>query len=145
MAYVNIASVQQGENASDETEQTAELGDSLQAENLETLKLDPKMKKILQKYKKVFDKLPKGLPPFRETVGHTIPLQDGAAPPYRAPYRLSPLERREVQKQIQELLENNFIQPSKSPYGSPVLFVQKKDGTLRMCIDYRALNKLTTS
>ena len=70
-------------------------------------------------------------------------MQPGSAPPYRAQYRLSPLEQREVQKQIQDLLEDNSIEPSKSPYGSPVLFVQKKDGTLRMCIDYRALNKIT--
>ena len=101
------------------------------------------MDEILKKYSSVFKPLPKGLPPYREITGHTIPLQPGSAPPYRAPYRLSPLEQREVQKQIQELLENKSIQPSKSPYGSPVLFVQKKDGTLRMCIDYRALNKIT--
>ena len=108
-------------------------------------KVDPKhLKRLLDEYKIVFEPLPPGLPPFRDTTGHTIPLQEGAQPPYRAPYRFSPLEHREVKKQIMELLENKFIQPSKSPYGSPVLFVQKKDGTLRMCNDYRAPNKLTT-
>ena len=102
-----------------------------------------KLKQLLDEYEMVFEPLPKKLPPSRDITGHTIPLQPGASPPYRAPYRLSPLELKEVKKQIQELLENKFIQPSRSPYGSPVLFVQKKDGTLRMCIDYRALNKIT--
>ena len=106
--------------------------------------IDPgNLDKLLKNYSTIFQPLPKGLPPFREATGHTIPLQSGAAPRYRSPYRMSPLELREVKKQIEELLEQGFIQPSRSPYGSPVLFVQKKDGSLRMCIDYRAVNKLT--
>ena len=94
------------------------------------------LEELLKKYEVVFQPLPKGLPPFRDVTGHAIPLQPGAIPPYRAPYRFSPLEHREGKIQIKELLEGNRIRPSRSPYGAPVLFVQKKDGTLRMRIDY---------
>ncbi|GKC69612.1 putative reverse transcriptase domain-containing protein, partial [Tanacetum coccineum] len=66
-----------------------------------------------------------------------------AAPVARAPYRLAPSEMRELSVQLQELLEKGFILPSSSPRGAPVLFVKKKDGSFRMCIDYRELNKLT--
>ena len=62
---------------------------------------------------------------------------------YRDPYRLSPLEIAEVKKQIEELLRKGWIEDSQSPYGASILFVAKKDGSLRMCIDYRALNQLT--
>ncbi|GKD29082.1 putative reverse transcriptase domain-containing protein [Tanacetum coccineum] len=67
----------------------------------------------------------------------------GAAPVARAPYRLAPSEMKELLVQLQELLEKGFIRPSSSPWGAPVLFVKKKDGSFRMCIDYRELNKLT--
>ncbi|GJS22851.1 putative reverse transcriptase domain-containing protein [Tanacetum coccineum] len=67
----------------------------------------------------------------------------GAAPVARTPYRLAPSEMRELSVQLQELLEKGFIRPSSSPWGAPVLFVKKKDGSFRMCIDYRELNKLT--
>ncbi|GKC68102.1 putative reverse transcriptase domain-containing protein [Tanacetum coccineum] len=67
----------------------------------------------------------------------------GAAPVARAPYRLAPSEMKELSKQLQELLEKGFIRSSSSPWGAPVLFVKKKDGSFRMCIDYRELNKLT--
>nr|GEU94792.1 putative reverse transcriptase domain-containing protein [Tanacetum cinerariifolium] len=67
----------------------------------------------------------------------------GAAPVARAPYRLAPSEMKELAKQLQELSEKGFIRPSSSPWGAPVLFVKKKDGSFRMCIDYRELNKLT--
>jgi hypothetical protein len=67
----------------------------------------------------------------------------GMAPPAKAPYRMSHEELKDVKVQLEELLAKGYIKPSKSPYGAPVLFVHKKDGTLRMCVDYRALNKVT--
>lgn len=97
---------------------------------------------LLTSYADVFAELPAGLPPDRG-VGHTIPLQEGAKPPFRNLYRLSPLEQAEVKKQVTDLLAKGWIQPSTSPYGAPVLFVGKPDGSLRMCVDYRALNALT--
>ncbi|GJW95222.1 putative reverse transcriptase domain-containing protein [Tanacetum coccineum] len=63
--------------------------------------------------------------------------------PARAPYRLTPFEMKELSEQLQELSDKGFIRPSSSPWGSPVLFVKKKDGSFRMCINYRELNKLT--
>ena len=70
-------------------------------------------------------------------------LVPGSTPPSQATYRMSPKELDELKQQLQELSDHGFIQPSKSPYGAPVLFVKKKDGSIRMCIDYRALNKIT--
>ena len=142
VAYVKCADEPGGKRTPSPTGKTSEQQPSLAAEH-QTLASSEQVEKLLDKYSTVFQPLPKGLPPFQDITGHTIPLQPGSIPPYRSPYRLSPLEQREVKKQIQELLESKFIQPSRSPYGSPVLFVQKKDGTLRMCIDYRALNKQT--
>ncbi|GJW62522.1 putative reverse transcriptase domain-containing protein [Tanacetum coccineum] len=70
-------------------------------------------------------------------------MEKGVAPVARAPYRLAPLEMEELSTQLQELSDKGFIRPSSSPWGAPVLFVKKKDGSFRMCIDYRELNKLT--
>ncbi|GJU70335.1 putative reverse transcriptase domain-containing protein [Tanacetum coccineum] len=83
-----------------------------------------------------------GLPPARP-VEFQIDLIPGAAPVARAPYRLAPSEMKELSEQLQELSDKGFIRPSSSPWGAPVLFVKKKDGSFRMCIDYRELNKLT--
>ncbi|GKE79723.1 hypothetical protein Tco_1549723, partial [Tanacetum coccineum] len=83
-----------------------------------------------------------GIPPARQ-VEFQIDLVPGAAPVARAPYRLAPSEMNELVEQLQELSDKGFIRPSSSPWGAPVLFVKKKDGSFRMCIDYRELNKLT--
>ncbi|GKA63011.1 putative reverse transcriptase domain-containing protein [Tanacetum coccineum] len=97
---------------------------------------------VIRDFPEVFpDELP-GLPPPRQ-VEFRIDLIPGAAPVARAPYRLAPSEMKELSKQLQELSEKGFIRPSSSPWGAPVLFVKKKDGSFRMCIDYRELNKLT--
>jgi hypothetical protein len=82
------------------------------------------------------------LPPERE-IEFSIDLMPGAQPISVAPYRMSPVELRELKSQLEELLRKHFIRPSVSPWGAPVLLVKKKDGTMRLCIDYRQLNKVT--
>ncbi|GKC98536.1 hypothetical protein Tco_1168811 [Tanacetum coccineum] len=97
---------------------------------------------IVRDFPDVFPKDLPGLPPTRQ-VEFQINLIPGAAPVARAPYRLAPSEMKELSKQLKELSDKGFIRPSSSPWGAPVLFVKKKDGSFRMCIDYRELNKLT--
>ncbi|KAJ9557278.1 hypothetical protein OSB04_011892 [Centaurea solstitialis] len=97
---------------------------------------------IVGEYPDVFpDDLP-GLPPDRQ-VEFRIDLVPGASPIAKTPYRLAPAEMKEMMSQLQELLDKGFIRPSASPWGAPVLFVKKKDGSFWMCIDYRELNKVT--
>ncbi|GKB67319.1 putative reverse transcriptase domain-containing protein [Tanacetum coccineum] len=97
---------------------------------------------IVQNFPKVFPEDLPGLPPARP-VEFQIDLIPGAAPVARAPYRLVPSEMKELSEQLQELSDKGFIRHSSSLWGAPVLFVKKKDGSFRMCIDYRELNKLT--
>ena len=82
------------------------------------------------------------LPPERE-VEFTIDLIPGTEPISIPPYRMAPAELRELKAQLEEFLSKGFIRPSISPWGAPVLFVKKKDGSLRLCIDYRQLNRVT--
>ncbi|RVW41427.1 Retrovirus-related Pol polyprotein from transposon 17.6 [Vitis vinifera] len=96
---------------------------------------------IVREYPDVFPEDLPGLPPERE-VEFTIDLVPGTSPMSKAPYRMAPVELKELKVQLQELLDKGFIKPSVSPWGAPVLFVKKKDGSMRLCIDYRELNKI---
>ncbi|KAL0549259.1 hypothetical protein IC582_013740 [Cucumis melo] len=97
---------------------------------------------VVRDYPDVFPEELPGLPPHRE-VEFAIELESGTVPISRAPYRMAPAELKELKVQLQELLDKGFIRPSVSPWGAPVLFVKKKDGSMRLCIDYRELNKVT--
>ncbi|GJY81378.1 putative reverse transcriptase domain-containing protein [Tanacetum coccineum] len=94
---------------------------------------------IVQDFPEVFPEEFLGLSPTRQ-VEFQINLMPGAAPVARAPYRLAPSEMKELSEQMQELSDKGFIRPSSTPWGAPVLFVKKKDGSFQMCIDYRELN-----
>jgi hypothetical protein len=96
---------------------------------------------LLGQYKDVFG-LPPGQPPER-AVAHEIVLEPGKEPPHKGLYRMSEEELQELKKQIEKMLADGYIRPSVSPYGAPVLFVKKKTGELRLCVDYRMLNKIT--
>nr|GFC78203.1 putative reverse transcriptase domain-containing protein [Tanacetum cinerariifolium] len=113
---------------------TKEVEDKLEKKRLEDVP-------IVQNFLEVFLKDLPGLPPTRP-VEFQIDLVPGAASVARAPYRLTPSEMKELAKQLKVLSEKGFIRPSSSPWGAPVQFVKKKDGSFRMCIDYRELNKL---
>ncbi|GKC03152.1 putative reverse transcriptase domain-containing protein, partial [Tanacetum coccineum] len=118
-------------------------------ENVNTKETEDKSKKkrledvpIIRDFPDVFPEDLPGLPPTRQGE-FQIDLIPGAAPVARAPYRLAPSEMKELSEQLKELFDKGFIRPSSSPWGASVLFVKKKDGSFRMCIDYQELNKLT--
>jgi hypothetical protein len=109
--------------------------DSSEADPLEIIK-------VVSEFPDVFPKDLPGMPPERK-VEFAIELLPGTAPIFKRAYRVSRPELVELKKQINELSEKGYIRPSTSPWAAPVLFVEKKDGTRRMCIDYRALNEVT--
>lgn len=104
---------------------------------------DPQAVRLVKLFADLFpDDLPPGLPPQRGR-DYTIDLEPGHSPPCPHVYRLAPDELDELRSTLQTLVDKKFIQPSTSPFGAPILFVKKKDGSKRMVIDYRALNKIT--
>lgn len=96
---------------------------------------------VVQEFEDVFSAL-KELPPPRSNP-FTINLEPGAKPIEKAPYRMALVELAELKKQLEDLMEKGFIRPSSSPWGAPVLFVKKKEGSMRLCIDYRGINNIT--
>ena len=103
--------------------------------------MDPRLQDLTRKYQPVFDP-PDKEPPTRSTK-HSIRLLTGAAPTKRRPYPL-PLKKLEAMRsQIKELAQHRWIEPSVSPWGAPILFVPKKNGELRLCVDFRDLNAVT--
>ena len=96
----------------------------------------------LQDYADVFPEDLTNLPPPRE-IDHGIEIFPGSEPVSKRPYKMSLPEAIELKEQLRQLLEQGYIRPSNSPWGAPVLFQKKKDGTLRLCIDYRGLNQVT--
>ena len=111
---------------------------------IDTRKTEAKLEDIpiVNEFQDVFPVELPGLPPDRD-VEFTIKLLPGTTPISITPYRMAPTELRKLKTQLQELLEKGYIRLSISPWGAPVLFVNKKDGTLRLCIDYRQLNRVT--
>jgi hypothetical protein len=105
---------------------------------------EPKLAEIpvVREFPEVFPKELAGLPPERE-VEFAIDVMPGTDPISQTPYRMAPKELVELKTQLKELIDKGFIRPSMSPWGAPVLFVKKKDGSLRLCIDYRQLNRMT--
>ncbi|GKE51554.1 putative reverse transcriptase domain-containing protein, partial [Tanacetum coccineum] len=114
------------------TKETEDKSKEKQLEDLPTVEIFPK----------VFPEDLPGLPLTRQ-VEFQIDLVPGATSVARAPYRLAPSRMKKLSEQLQELSNKGFIRPSSASWGAPVLFVKKKDGSFRMCIDYRELNKLT--
>ena len=106
--------------------------------------MEPRKQTLIDKYSHLMlrDGLPPKLPPSRPE-DHHIDLVPGAEPPSQFPYRLSKALEGELEAQLSDLLRAGFIRPSSSPFAAPVLFVMKKDKSARLCVDYRALNKLT--
>ena len=96
---------------------------------------------VLKEFEDVFKEV-LGLPPRRD-IDFSIDLMPRAIPVSKTPYRMSTPELKELQMQLEELLKKGYIHPSVSPWVAPTFFVKKKDGTLRLCIDFRQLNKVT--
>jgi hypothetical protein len=98
--------------------------------------------KVVCEYPNVFPEDLPGMPRDRD-IEFSIDLLSGTAPISKRPYRMDVKDLSELKKQIEELLAKRFIHPSTSPWGAPVIFVDRKDGTRRMCVDYRSLNDVT--
>ena len=106
------------------------------------MRRDLSLPRVVCEYENVFPDELSGLPPHRD-VDFIIELHPGTSPISMTPHRMAPVELQELKVPIQDLLNKGFIRPSTLPWGASVLFAKKKDKTLRLCIDYRQLNRVT--
>jgi hypothetical protein len=97
---------------------------------------------VVNEFPDVFPEEVSSMPPDQD-IEFVIELKAGTTPIYKTPYRMATPELGELKEHIKELLEKGFIHPSSSPWGAPVIFIRKKDGTQRLCVDYHALNEVT--
>ncbi|MCO5579331.1 hypothetical protein L7F22_033186 [Adiantum nelumboides] len=112
--------------------------------NENIMQVDLELSNFLNQFQDVFiDDIPGELPPKRRDDDHMIELIPGSSPPNKPPYRVSQAQQEEIIRQVNELVEKGVVRPSSSPFCSPVLLMQKKDSAYRMCVDYRALNRIT--
>jgi hypothetical protein len=98
--------------------------------------------RVVSEYPDVFQEELPGMPPDRE-IEFFIELVPGAAPIFKRPYRMAANQLADLREPLQDLLDKGYVRPSASPWGAPVIFVLKKDGAQRMCMDYRSLNEVT--
>lgn len=110
-------------------------------QSVEDVDCPPQIVDLLKEHDHLFA-TPTTLPPHR-SADHSIPLVPEAQPVKVRPYKYSPIQKDEIDRQLQEMLQNGIIRPSSSPFASPVLLVKKKDGSWRFCIDYSQLNVIT--
>jgi hypothetical protein len=97
---------------------------------------------VVNEFPNVFPEELLGMPPDRD-IEFVIDLKSGTAPIYKSPYRMTTSQLAELKEHIKELLDKGYIHPSSSSWGAPAIFVLKKDGTQRLCVDYHALNEVT--
>jgi hypothetical protein len=122
---------------------TWHIGPSLPDLTIHNLKVEnPEDTPIVKEYLNVFPEELSGMPPHRE-IEFVIDLAPGTAPIAKRPYMMVVTDLAELKKQLNELEQKGDIRPSSSPWGAPILFVKKKDGSMRLCVDYQALNEVT--
>ncbi|MCO5583851.1 hypothetical protein L7F22_037766 [Adiantum nelumboides] len=108
-----------------------------------SLKVDNDLHPFLNEHVELFiDELLSELPPKRGDGDHRIDLIPGSSPPNKPPYRVSQAQQEEIMSQVNEIVQKGMARPSSSPFYSPILLVHKKDGSYRICVDYRTLNNL---
>lgn len=139
---IALLRIREIDNSSDDNTLSDDASLSFIAAEQTDLSNDPILQQLLQSFADIFEE-PVGLPPFREGFDHRVPLETGANPVNLRPYRYSSLQKDAIDSMIKDMLAQGTIQCSSSPYASPIVLVKKKDGTWRLSVDYRGLNKQT--
>ncbi|KAG7585117.1 Retrotransposon gag domain [Arabidopsis thaliana x Arabidopsis arenosa] len=122
-------------------EETVTIG-SIEVDQQQQRQLIPDVEQLIEAYTAIFA-VPADLPPFRQNLDHKISLLERSNPINQRPYRYAVYQKDEIDKIVKDMLTSGTIQPSCNPYASPVVLVKKKNGTLRLCVDYRGLNNMT--